>query len=348
MRFAVWGAQHYHLSEIGQGLIKAGWECAGVAEKNPAAVGNALAKELNCPLISDGKSFLKRGDIDLIVTAAVPVERKDIFVASLKAGIPVFADKPLVTSLEQLKAVRKAAAASGKGVWAFFALRWLDATYALKKLIDSGEIGKPVAVEAARPHRLGREPSHLGPAGRPEWMFNHSQYGGVLNDLVCHDIDLYLWLTGAHPDWVMAEERATRYGETRGGITDLSVVLMGGCDVAGYFRGDWLTPAKYPLHGDCWFRVVGTEGVAEARWSGDVAKPGDPDIVYYSDKTPPTVIKPTPGVAPNTWQELTAHIRDGKPMALTPEETFRATFLTLSAVKSAAARKLISGLSSQL
>ncbi|MBN1809276.1 MAG: Gfo/Idh/MocA family oxidoreductase [Planctomycetes bacterium] len=340
MRFLICGAQHEHVVSMARGLVRAGWTCAAVTEALPDAIAAPLANELSCPLISDPAPLLNSGTINLVVTASINAQKPDCVVAALSAGIDVFADKPLAVDMAGLQRIH-AAAANGRNVWAWFSLRYEPASHLLRKMILDGDIGRPLAVEAVRPHRLS-------PASRPDWMFDDSLYGGVLNDLVCHDIDLYLWLTDALPEWIAATEYSTRFPSERGSITDLALVMTGGSGAAGCFRGDWLTPGRYPAHGDCRFRVVGTEGTAEIRWAGPTLDPGPPDIVLYSDRSAPVRIDPAGFPVPDLFQELTDCISMGRPMILTSSDVFRSTSLTLLARESARSGRTVRDLSRQI
>ena len=58
------------------------------------------------------------------------------------------------------------------------------------QLIEQGAIGKVVQVMGTGPHRLNA-------GGRPDWFFNHQQYGGILCDIGSHQIEQFLTLRRA-------------------------------------------------------------------------------------------------------------------------------------------------------
>lgn len=65
------------------------------------------------------------------------------------------------------------------------------------QLIEEGRIGKVVQVLGMGPHRLNA-PS------RPDWFFKHDQYGGILCDIGSHQIEQFLFYTGAKDAEVLA------------------------------------------------------------------------------------------------------------------------------------------------
>lgn len=332
--FIVAGARHGHVNGAASTLAAEGWRCLGVADDDPT-LAEPLAERLGCDYLKDIGSLLSKRPAPLVLTAEINSRKWEVAVEALKAGSHVLADKPLATDIKQLEQIQSEAEQAGKGVWALFTLRYSGLVRALKSLVDAGDLGAVVSVEAVRPHRLN-------PDSRPDWMFRPEEYGGVLNDLACHDIDAYLWLCGRLPEWVKAEERSTRFKDLgRGEISDIGVALMGGPDAPfGCFRADWLTPDAYPKHGDCRMRVVGTAGTAELFYEGEPSNPAGATLVVFTDKDAPRKIEPEP-VKAGMAAELTRYLEEGEPMTLSSEECLRSSGVTLLAAESARSGELV-------
>lgn len=325
--FSVAGVRHGHIVGAARRLAELGWHCVGVADEDPQ-LARPLASELDTDYLEDTTGFITSRPAPLVLTAEVNGSKWEIVTAALRAGSHVLADKPLATTIDQIERICTESTLAGKNVWVLFTIRYNGFARALKRLVDAGELGEVVSVEAARPHRLN-------PDSRPDWMFRPDDYGGVLNDLACHDMDMYLWLGGKVPQWVRAEERSTRFRDLdRGRIADFGAAMMGGGEApAGYFRADWLTPGEYPQHGDCRLRVVGTEGTAELFYAGEPSASGEACLVAYSDREPPHKLKAEP-VERSLETELAAHLEHGEAMTLSPEDCIRSSTLAVFARQS--------------
>ena len=112
MRFGVVGIDHLHLFELVQGLLDAGAEAVAHVSEGPL-VGFYESWQTESEARTRAEVI---GDptIDLIVTAAIPRDRAGIAVEALRAGKHVLADKPGVTTPEQLADVEAAIADSGR------------------------------------------------------------------------------------------------------------------------------------------------------------------------------------------------------------------------------------------
>ena len=110
----------------------------------------------------------------------------------LKAGIPVLTEKPLTTDL---RASRRLVALAEKRRLNFqvgFELRYCGATLAMKAVVASGLIGKPLhasLVQISGSHGKG--------------AFTMERTGGIFYEKLCHQIDFYRFWLG-EPERVMA------------------------------------------------------------------------------------------------------------------------------------------------
>ena len=93
------------------------------------------------------------------------------------------------------------------------------------ELVRDGRIGQVVQTLGLGPHREGDRAHLAGGAGRPDWFYDRDRSGGILTDIASHQIDQFLWFTGAetaevvsstvanytHPD--NAEDAGLRRGD---------------------------------------------------------------------------------------------------------------------------------------
>ena len=255
IRFAVFGTRHWHVLEIAEAVrSNDAFTLVGLAEPDTES-RTAAATQLGVPAITNYQEMLENELVDAIVIGAINDERADIICASLAAGVHVLADKPMVISHEQLRAVEQAAAVSDAVLSCALSLRFTPLFVAAKQAIDRGDIGDVVGSYAQGPHKLNI-------ARRPGWMFERHRYGGTLLDLTIHDVDVARWIHQVEPTMVVADEGSARFGDHD--ISDYaSVYLRMTNETVAICRSSWLTPDEDPTHGDRRLIIEGTEGHLE-------------------------------------------------------------------------------------
>jgi predicted dehydrogenase len=129
--------------------------------------------------------MLAREDIQLVSICAPNFTHKELVLAALGAGKHVICEKPLATTVEDAKAMVKAASAAGRRL--FYAEDWVFAPALVRvvELIAEGAVGKVVYVKAKETH-LG---SHSPFAQRREYCG-----GGAMIHLGIHAIGFCLAL----------------------------------------------------------------------------------------------------------------------------------------------------------
>ena len=196
--------------------------------------------------------------VDVVVTAAIPGDRAEIGERSMRAGKRVLADKPGVTSVEQLDALRAAHAETGQTYTVLFSERLTTtAMVRAQDLVAAGRIGTVI-------HTVGLGPHTLNLKQRPEWFFDPARYGGILVDIGSHQVDQFLSFTGASHADVLAS--TIRSHPEHPGVEVLGEMLLAADGATGYARVDYFTPKGLaPAWGDVRFTVVGTDGYLEVR-----------------------------------------------------------------------------------
>ena len=261
LRFAVFGARHWHVLEIARAAeADEAFELVGVAEPDESARTMAAA-ELGVRAAAEYRELLKGGEVEAVAVAAVNSERADIICAALAAGVHVLADKPMVVSLAQLGAVERAVESSDAILSCALTLRFTSLFVDAREAVARGDIGRVVGSYAQGPHKLGLD-------RRPDWMFDRERYGGALLDLAVHDIDVARWMHGAEPEMVIADEGTSRFAEL--GFADHASVYMRMTDGSvALCRSSWLTPDADRTHGDRRLLLEGTDGQIEIVDAGE-------------------------------------------------------------------------------
>ena len=115
--------------------------------------------------------------------------------SGLKAGVRVFAEKPLVTTMDQTWALCDLLKAHGpERLMVGLVLRYAPQIKDLQTAMAAGHLGQIVSLEANE----HIEPQHGGFFMR-DWRRHTAFSGGFMLEKCCHDIDLYSMITGARP-----------------------------------------------------------------------------------------------------------------------------------------------------
>ena len=220
---------------------------------------------------TDYREMLSQEELDICGVCNINNARTQILIDLAEAGIHILSEKPLVTTLEDLEAVRKAIERSAVKLSMLLTMRFTPAYQAAHDLIAQGAIGDVVLATAQKSYKLGN---------RPEWMRSRETFGGTIPFVGIHALDLVRWCTGqefvegmayhsnaGHPDIREMEDNAT-----------IAVKLADGGSASA--RIDYCRPAAAPTHGDDRLRVAGTKGVIE------VADAGTKVILMTEDKEP--------------------------------------------------------------
>ena len=316
IRFGLAGLQHPHLEY----LLK---EIAGrpddvrivaLAEDDPA-IRESFAGRLGVKAYADYREMLAIEELDAVGVISINGVRGRVVANCLDAGLHTIADKPLCTTLADLDLVESAWRRSGKMLSMLLDKRFYAPTMAARELLATGELGELVLAWASGPHRLRR-------STRPDWMFRKETYGGILNDLCIHDVDLLLWLSGAksgsvqgfagnraHPDLPEFQDYGQIHLRTESGLLATS-------------EAHWLSPEAAPYHGDYRMVLTGTEGTAELRWAFD-------ELLVATNTQPPELRK-LPDAGSVAGDFFDAILTGGEPV-VRAEELLTATKVALLA-----------------
>lgn len=119
-------------------------------------------------------------------------------------NIPLFLEKPVSTTVEQLKELEKAFNSVSSPVVVSFPLRFTHIVKEAKKIIDSGEIG---TIE----HFSAFNDCVYGKGYFTSWYRNIEEAGGLFLQKATHDLDLISYLLNQEPQWICAMESQRVY-----------------------------------------------------------------------------------------------------------------------------------------
>ena len=258
VRVAIAGAAHPHVEYATQELASSpDLQLVGVSDES-IEIAKRWAEPFGVRAFDDHRALLEETEPDIVVVAGIYGDRGRVIVDALNAGCDVVADKPMCTTVHEVDAIAEASRRNDKVVTLLLEKRYYPETLAARELLQRGDLGALVGISSSGPHKLNRQT-------RPDWFFQPERYGGILNDLTVHDIDLALALTKA--------KSGTIIGAVAGSIRDAPGFSLYGVttittpDSVISLEANWLTPSASAVHGDYQMRLVGTEGVAELFWA---------------------------------------------------------------------------------
>jgi len=269
------GLDHGHIYGMCNGLSEAGASIAMVYDRDPAKVAKFReAHPEAVPAVSEDE-ILKAADIKLVASAIIPAERGPLGMRVLGAGKHYSSDKPPFTTQEQVNEARRTVAATGKMYTVYYSERLhVEASVYAQRLIEDGAIGKVVHISGWGPHRISLDQ-------RPAWFFDKANFGGIIVDLGCHQIEQILFYSGARGASISSSHTAN-YKFSRlpafEDFGDASLLMDNGA--TGYFSVNWLTPDGLGAWGDGRTFIQGTEGYIEMRKYIDIANDPEGDHVY--------------------------------------------------------------------
>ncbi len=265
LRCAVIGINHNHIYSQVDAVVRGGAELVSFhAKENDLAA--AFAKRYpNAKRVSDEREILEAKDIQLVLSSITPVERAPLGIRVMQHGKDYMADKPGITTLEQLAQVRKVQAATGRIYSIMYSERLENrATVKAGELVQAGAIGKVVQTIGMGPHRMNAKT-------RPEWFFDKKYFGGIITDIASHQFDQYLYFTGSTQAQVVASQIGNIHNKQYPAFEDFGDAMLQGNGGMGYIRVDWFTPDGLKTWGDGRLTILGTEGFIEVRKNIDIA-----------------------------------------------------------------------------
>jgi predicted dehydrogenase len=331
--FAAAALDHGHIYGQCKGLVEAGGTLRYVYDPDPKKVAAFVEKFPQAKPVASLEQILDDKEIRLVAAAAVPCDRGPLGVRVMEAGKDYFTDKTPFTSLEQLDTARETAARTGQKYMVYYSERLhVECAVYAGELIRGGAIGRVVQVVGLGPHRLNA-PS------RPAWFFEKAKYGGILCDIGSHQIEQFLYYTGAQDATVTEAVVANYANPDYPELEDYGHANLAGDNGAtNHFRVDWFTPNGLRTWGDGRTTILGTKGYIELRKYIDIGRDSGGDQLFLVDEKREQQLSLAGKVGFPFFGQLILDCLNRTENAMTQRHAFKAAELCLKAQK--AARRL--------
>lgn len=324
-RLAVLGIDHRHIFGMLGQMMAEGAVCKGwwTAYDTPLEAG-FIKRFPDLERVQDKRRLLEDPDIDMILIAAIPCERAELAIEAMRAGKDVMVDKPGCTTLEQLPQIQACVAETGR-IWSVnFSERFeVPAVTKADELVRAGAIGTVKQTLGIGPHRQNLDT-------RPDWFFDRQKFGGILCDIGSHQIDQYLYFTGAQDVHISHAYTENTTLSAYPGFQDFGEIVLNSPQGNGYIRVDWFTPDALPTWGDGRLFILGDEGSIELRKYTNIAQPHITDQLFLATHKEVKQIDCRESGMPY-FSRLINDIENRTETACKQSHTFRATALALDA-----------------
>lgn len=328
IRFSVIGINHGHIYGMVNSLIQGGGTLVAVYAKEPDLLQQFTKRYPEVRIAKSEAEIIEDNSIQLIASAAIPVDRAPIGIRAMKAGKDYMADKPGIVTFEQFNEVKKVQKETGRIYSITYSERLANpASVKAGELVKAGAIGKVVQLIGLGPHRMR-------PESRPEWFFEPEKAGGILCDIGSHQCDQFLYYTDSKEAEVSFAQTANFNIPNYPDYRDFGDMSVRSKHATGYIRIDWFTPEGLGTWGDGRTFILGTEGYIEMRKYVDIAgREGGNHLFLVNQKE--TKYFDCKNVHMPYGEQLVSDVVHRTQTAMTQDHCFLATELALMGQKMA-------------
>ena len=206
-----------------------------------------LAATTNAAIYSDGKDLIANADVDVIDVCLPTYLHCEYALLAMEKVKYVFVEKPVTLTVDEGRRLLEKQKSTGAMVQVGQVIRFWDEYVELKKIIDSGVLGKVVN---ANFRRISPRPTW----GWNNWLLDTTLSGGAAQDLHIHDVDYVLSVFGEPNSFYSVRSSG---GEKNSYVN----TVMDYGDFAVSTEGTWDLPQSYPFTAT--FRVTFEKGVVE-------------------------------------------------------------------------------------
>jgi predicted dehydrogenase len=273
---------------------------------------------------TDYRRMLDAEKPDAVGICTVNSDRTEPMIACIERKIPCIAEKPIVLSRADLTRLRAALERNPVPISMLLPMRFASPYRALKKIVDSGEIGEVANISAQKSYKAGN---------RAAWMRKRATYAGTIPWIGIHMIDLMRWASGRDFTEACSYQHRTGgfpgIGEMENTTASIFRLDNGG---VGNLHMDYFRPETAPSHGDDRLRLAGTKGVAEYQASTGVT--------LLTEGRKPEQMRDLPA-AGSVFLDFLEAAFAGKPAALTVADILRVSLIVVAAQESAVEHRMV-------
>ena len=265
-----------------------------------------LPQQATTAVHKDYRRLLDDKNIDAVVIATPLNMHYAIAAAALDAGKHVYLEKTMTYNIQQaLDLVKKVKAHPSQVLQVGHQYRYTPLYFKVKDMITKGHLGKVTQIDC----RWDRNWNWRRPVPDPKferqvnWRMYKEYSGGLVAELLSHQIDFIHWAFETHPDTIMGTGGIDFYKDGRETFDNVQVMLRYNKD--GMIGNFGATCGN--AHDGYLFKIKGTKGAVHLLMN---------DGVYYPEKETKKQLETVDGVTGAT--RITWNKDGGIPVTLEP------------------------------
>ncbi len=216
-----WGKNHVRvLSELPNVKVEAVCDIDIERARNVAAKYNVMYYYSNID------EMLRNHALEAVSICTPSVSHAELTIKCLEAGVNVFVEKPLASTLNECLNIIDTAKSCNRTVMTGFIERFNPGVVKAKELLRNGEIGDVIMSHS---RRIGWWPERIGDVG-------------VVKDTAIHDIDLARHIFEDEPSLVYARGGRQRHTIAEDHVQ--AILSFRDNDKTAFIEANWLTPRK--------------------------------------------------------------------------------------------------------
>jgi predicted dehydrogenase len=173
-----------------------------ICDNYPATLKRAAKAAPGVTAVSDYRKVLDNKEVQAVLIATPSHMHRDIAIAALQAGKHVYCEAPMATTIEDARAIAKAAQASPRQEFQAGLLYRSDPQrHFLLPFIRAGALGKTVLARAQWHKKQSWRGTSPNPAREQEmnWRLSNKTSAGLIGEYGIHQVDSAAWFIGARP-----------------------------------------------------------------------------------------------------------------------------------------------------
>lgn len=292
-----------------------------VTDVRPTAA-EEVASRSQAEVAANAEALLRRPDVDAVDICTPTPYHKDLILKAAAAGKHIFCEKPLARTLEEAEEALDAVRKAGVKLMVGHVLRFSPPYVKAKDVLAQGRIGRPGVIRTTR-----------GGGGFPtawqDWYANARLSGGIILDMLLHDLDFLRWCFG-DVERVYAKTTLTR---EIGRFEYALITLRFKSGAIAHVEGVWRDLGGF-FYG---YEIAGDGGLLT--FDSRTTTPINAVAFEQSSGERPRVAIPENPTLESPYQKEIRHfiecLVEGKEPSVTGEDGYRAMEVALAALKSA-------------
>jgi len=247
VRVGIMSFAHMHAASYSQCLknIPAA-EFAGIYDDN-AKRGKEMAKRFGVKYFKTEKKFFAE-KLDAVIICSENSKHLAMTESAAKAKVHILCEKPISVNLKDGNKMLAAAQKAGVKLMIAFPCRFIPSVVKARRVLDSGEIGRILAVKATNHGTM--------PGG---WFLDKKfSGGGAVMDHTVHVADLLRWFVRREVRTVYAEIDKSIHNKKIDDCATLLFEFENG--VFASLDPSWSRPKSFPVWGDVTMDIIGEKG----------------------------------------------------------------------------------------